>query len=162
METLAEIAQPAASLLKSRGETVATVESSGGGLISAVLLAVPGASAYFLGGGAIYTAQARERLLGVTAEALAGIRPSTEPYALLLARTVRERLDTTWALAETGASGPTGNAYGDAPGHSCIAVTGPLERAITLETGAADREANMWAFTKAALGLLTEGLEQGR
>jgi nicotinamide mononucleotide (NMN) deamidase PncC len=85
---------------------------------------------------------------------MAGMRASTEPYALLNARTIRESLGTTWGLSETGASGPTGNRYGDAAGHACIAVVGPVERAITLETGDTDREANMWKFAAAALELL--------
>jgi nicotinamide-nucleotide amidase len=115
---------------------------------------VPGASAYFLGGGIIYTAKARRDLLGVPDRAVASIRSSTEVYALTKARAVRERLGATWGLAETGAAGPTGNRYGDPPGHACIAVTGPAERVITVETGQADREGNMWAFTRAALDLL--------
>jgi nicotinamide mononucleotide (NMN) deamidase PncC len=106
----------------------------------------------------IYTAQARSGLLGLGPEQLAGIRSASEPYALLLARTARDRLGATWGLGETGAAGPSGNRYGDAPGHSCIAVTGPVERVLTLETGAANREANMWAFAEAALGLLRECL----
>src|SRR5205814_6691477 len=122
-----------------------------GGLISGALLAVPGASAYLLGGGVIYTQAARRGLLQVPDDAVKGIRSSTEAYALLNARTVRERLGATWGLAETGASGPTGNRYGDAAGHACIAVAGPVERVMTLETGDADREKNMWAFTRAAL-----------
>ena len=81
------------------------------------------------------------------------MRPSTEAYALLEASTIRERLGTTWGLGETGATGPSGNRYGDAPGHSCIAVAGPRSRSITLETGQADREANMWRFTQEALAL---------
>jgi nicotinamide mononucleotide (NMN) deamidase PncC len=122
-------------------------------LISATLLAVPGASAYFMGGGVIYTQAARRGLLQVGDDEVKGIRSSSEPYALLKARKVRERLGTTWGLSETGATGPTGNRYGDAAGHACIAVAGPVERVITLETGAGDREQNMWAFTRAALGL---------
>ena len=86
---------------------------------------------------------------------MAGMRPSTEAYALLSARRVRERHGATWGLGETGATGPTGNRYGDAAGHSCIAVAGPVERAITLETGSADRRANMDAFAKRALELFT-------
>ena len=89
-----------------------------------------------------------------------GIRSSTEEYALLNARAVRERLGTTWGLAETGASGPTGNRYGDAAGHTCIAVTGPVERTMTLETGDADRERNMWAFVDAAFVQLEECLRE--
>ena len=150
-------------LLKERKETVGVSESSAGGLISAALLAVPGASAYFLGGGIIYTQAARRALLRVPDESVAGIRSSTEAYALLKARTIRQLLGTTWGLAETGATGPTGNRYGDAAGHACIAVIGPsVERAITLETGDADREKNMWAFARAALALLEESLRAPR
>src|SRR6266513_123277 len=140
--------------LKARKETIAVAESSAGGLISAALLAVPGASAYFLGGGVIYTQAARRALLQVPDEAVKGIRSSTEAYALVKARTIRERLGATWGLAETGASGPTGNRYGDAAGHACFAIAGPVERAVTLETGHGDREKNMVAFAKAALALL--------
>ncbi len=148
------------ALLKERGETVAVSESSAGGLVSASLLSVPGASKYYLGGGVIYTHPAREHLLGVPREAMDGIRSSSEPYALLCARTMRTKLDATWGLAETGASGPTGNRYGDAAGHTCLAVTGPVERVITLETGDNDREANMWIFAKAALDLLRQCIEE--
>lgn len=153
-DLLAELSRSVAARLVARRETVGVSESSTGGLLSACLLAIPGASAYFLGGGVIYTQVARRALLGVPDDAVRGIRSSSEPYALLKARTVRERLGATWGLAETGAAGPTGNRYGDAAGHTCIAVAGPVERAITVETGRAEREANMWAFTRAALELL--------
>ena len=146
------------ALLKERKETIGIAESSAGGLISAALLAVPGASAYFLGGSVVYTQAARRALLGVPDESVAGIRSSTEAYARVKARTIRQLLGTTWGLAETGATGPTGNRYGDAAGHACIAVAGPVERAITLETRDGDREKNMWAFARAALALLEESL----
>jgi len=103
-----------------------------------------------------------EALLRVPDDSVKGIRSSSEPYALLKARMIRELLGATWGLAETGASGPTGNRYGDAAGHACIAVAGPVERAITLETGHGDREKNMWAFTKAALDLLETSLRKSR
>jgi len=157
---LAPLAAAAGSLLTRLRHTVGVSESSAGGLISAALLAIPGASAYFLGGGVIYTQNARRSLLGVGDESVKGIRSSTEAYALVGARAIREKLGTTWGLAETGATGPTGNRYGDAAGHACIAVTGPVERVITIETGRGDREANMWAFTRAALDLLTSCLEE--
>jgi nicotinamide-nucleotide amidase len=153
-DLLAGLSQSVAGRLMARRETVSVSESSTGGLISACLLAIPGASAYFLGGGVIYTQAARRALLGVQDDAVRGVRSSSEPYALLKARTIRERLGTTWGLAETGAAGPTGNRYGDAAGHSCLAVTGPIQRALTVETARADREANMWAFTRAAIDLL--------
>jgi len=161
MSELSGLAETLGELLKARKETLAVAESSAGGLISAALLAVPGASAYFLGGAVVYTQVARRGLLRVADETVAGIRSSTEAYAMLKARTIRAQLGATWGLAETGASGPTGNRYGDAAGHACLAVAGPVERVVTLETGDADRERNMWAFTKAALRLLETSL-QGR
>ena len=141
-----------ASLLRQRGQTLAVAESSAGGLINAALVAVPGASAYYLGGAIIYTPKGRDALLQL--EVPKGVRSATEAFAALLARRVREKLGATWGLAETGASGPTGNRYGDAPGHACIAVAGPVEAAITIETGSAEREANMWTFAAKALELL--------
>ena len=126
--------------------------------MSAALLAVPGASAYFLGGGVVYTQVARRALFELGDLAAHGMRASTEPYAKLLAHTARERFGATWALAESGATGPTGNRYGDKAGHSCIAVAGPYERAITIETGSGDRVGNMRAFGAAALDLLVEML----
>ena len=148
------------ALLKARRQTVAVAESSAGGLVSASLLAVPGASAYFLGGAVNYTAQAREQFLGISAADMAGMRSSSEPYAMLLARTLRTRFGTAWGIAETGASGPGGNRYGDAAGHSCLAVSGPVERVVTLETGHGDRAANMRAFTLALLDLFEKTLTE--
>jgi len=157
MQTLLPVAAKIAARLKERRETVAVAESSTGGLIAAVLLALPGASAYFVGGAVVYTQTARTALLGIGDAEMAGMRASTEPYALLVARRMRERHDTTWAIGETGATGPTGNRYGDAAGHSCIAVVGPtIERAVTLETGSSDRQANMRAFALRALELFSE------
>lgn len=152
MDRLTAIAGPLGALLKEKKQTVVVAESSAGGLISAALLSVPGASAYFMGGGVIYTRDARRELLGLP-EDVVTMRASTEEYALLLANAAREKLGTTWALAETGASGPTGNRYGDAAGHCCMAVVGPAEKAATLETGLSDREENMWRFAEASLEL---------
>src|SRR3712207_1164426 len=135
MDDLLPLAERIASLLKERGETIAIAESSTGGLVSAALLAVPGASAYFLGGAVVYTRVARTALLDIGDAAVSGLRSSTEAYALLLARTAQQRLGATWGLGESGAAGPAGNRYGDAPGHTCLGVAGPVERAITLETG---------------------------
>jgi nicotinamide-nucleotide amidase len=158
MDELLPLAARAGERLKQRGETIAIAESSSGGLLSAVLLAVPGASAYFLGGAVVYTAKARVLLMDLPRASVAGMRSASEPYAMLLARTARERFSATWGLSETGAAGPTGNPYGDAAGHSCIALSGVMERAITLETADSDRVANMRAFTKAALELLLSSI----
>jgi nicotinamide-nucleotide amidase len=158
MQDLIARADKAARLLKHRGETIAVAESSTGGLIAAALLALPGASAYFLGGAVVYTQVARRALLDLPDISSLGIRASTQPYALLLAQTARQRFAATWAVAESGATGPTGNRYGDPAGHSCIAVAGRSERAITLETGSSDRLGNMHAFTATALDLLLDVL----
>lgn len=161
MYELEALAAKVAELLKERGETVAVAESSAGGLISAALLAVPGASAYYLGGGVIYTRDAREALMGFTDEELRGIRSSSEPYAVRLAERVREKLDTDWAIGETGAAGPSGNRYGDAAGHTCIAIAGPMPQVITVETSSPDRVRNMWRFTAEALDLFERTLKVG-
>ncbi len=150
MQELIARADKGARLLKQRGETIAVAESSTGGLIAAALLALPGASAYFLGGAVVYTQ--------VPDISTLGMRASTQPYALLLAQTAQQRFSATWAVAESGATGPAGNRYGDPAGHSCIAVAGRTERAITLETGSDDRVGNMHAFTAAALDLLLDVL----
>ena len=159
METLLPIAAEVAERLKARGETIAIAESSTGGLIAAALLAVPGASAYFLGGAVVYTGAARQGFMAITPDDMAGLRPSTEPYARLLAERARERIGAVWGLGETGAAGPGGNRYGDAAGHCCIAISGPAEMAATIETGSGDRAANMRAFAHAALVALREALE---
>lgn len=157
--TLLERAAQVAARLVERRETVAVAESSAGGLISAALLAVPGASAYFVAGAVVYTGKARMSLLGLTREAVAGVRSASEPYALILAQTVRENHGATWGLSETGAAGPSGNGYGDPAGHTCFAVSGRSETASTLRTGSSDRQSNMTAFAAAALDLLAAALE---
>ena len=160
MKQLVAIAEQIAAKLVERHETIAVAESSTGGLISAALLAVPGASAYFLGGGVVYTRDARRILMDIPDEAMKGIRSASEPYAKLLAGQIKQRFSTSWGLSETGATGPTGNRYGDAAGHSCMAVAGPQAQVITLETGSNDRLANMQAFASTALNLLLQNLSR--
>ena len=160
MKELVGIAEQIAAKLIARKQTIAIAESSTGGLISAALLSVPGASAYYLGGSVVYTRDARRLLMDISDEAMKGFRSSSEPYATLLANQVRQRFATDWGLSETGATGPTGNRYGDAAGHSCMAVAGPQSAVITLETGSADRQANMQSFASAALNLLLQNLSR--
>ena len=162
MDELLPLAEKIAARLIARKETVAVAESSTGGLVSAALLALPGASAYFVGGAVVYTKASRAALMGIGDADMAGLRPSTEAYALLLARRARARVGATWGVAETGATGPTGNRYGDAAGHTCIAVVGPVERAGTLETGSGDRRANMDAFAKRVLELMSDAIAAAR
>ena len=153
------LAEKAGTILRDKGDTVGIAESSSGGLISAHLLAIAGASAYFLGGSVIYTRYAGRGLLGVTDDEMEGMRAATESYASLNAGRISEILGSTWGLSETGATGPDGNRYGDDAGHSCIAVSGPVSRSRTIETGSNDRQENMIAFSIAALELLIECLQ---
>ena len=159
MQSLIPIAEKIAARLKARGDTLAIAESSAGGLISAALLAVPGASVYFLGGAVVYTQNARSGLIGITPSDMEGMRASTETYVQMLAEEAADRLGATWAIAETGATGPSGNRYGDAAGHCCIAVCGPYNISLTIETGNDDRQQNMRAFAAKALETMLEALE---
>ena len=160
MKELVTVAEQIAAKLIERKQTIAVAESSTGGLISAALLAVPGASAYFLGSAVVYTRDARRILMDIPDEAMKGIRSASEPYAQLLARQVCQRFSSHWGLSETGATGPTGNRYGDAAGHSCMAVSGPQASVITLETASADRQGNMQVFAATALKLLLQNLSR--
>ena len=161
MQDLVPIAEQISAKLIERRQTIAVAESSTGGLISAALLAVPGASAYFLGAAVVYTRDARRILMDIPDDAMKGIRSASEPYAKLLASQIRKRFSCDWGLSETGATGPTGNRYGDAAGHSCMAIAGPSEPiAMTLETGSADRLANMHVFASTALNFLLHNLSR--
>jgi nicotinamide-nucleotide amidase len=150
-----------AAALKARGETVAVAESSTGGLIAASLLAVPGASAYFLGGSVVYTLASRRELLRIGASDVEGLEPLSEPMARRFAQQARQQLGATWGVAELGAAGPAGARYGHPAGTSVLAVDGPVTASVTVQTGSDDREANMWRFTEAALSLLEQVLEAG-
>ena len=151
MKPLEQMATRIAELLKARGDTVAICETTSGGLVSAGLLAVPGASSYYRGAAVTYTGVARARFLGIELEDYPGVRSSSEPYARIIAEAVRKQLAATWGIGETGAAGPAGNPYGDAPGHTCIAIAGPVDYCETLETGLNDREENMWLYAKRTL-----------
>jgi PncC family amidohydrolase len=159
-EQLRALAERVGGRLRARGETVAIAESSAGGLVSAALLAVPGASAYFRGGGVVYTGDAKSLFLKLTKTAVTKPRAATPEHSLVLARGVRERLSATWGLGETGAAGPTGNRYGDPAGHTCVGVAGPVELTETLETGRTDRYGNMEEFAIAALKCLETALSR--
>lgn len=159
MDRLLPLAAEVGELLKARGETIAISESSSGGLISAALLAAPGASKFYRGAGIVYAPNAFYGLLGLTREDITGMRSSSEPYAQFMASTIRTKLRAGWGLCETGAAGPSGNGYGDAAGHSCVAFAG-ADGAVsrTLETGLSDRPENMVLFAQEALLLAKESL----
>jgi len=154
MNELESMAAAVGETLKARGETVMVAESACGGLISAALLAVPGASAYYRGGLVLYTYESRRKFLSQDGkDPFEGITPSSEEYAAAMARAARATLNPTWAISEVGTAGPTaGRRHG--PGHACIAVDGPRSRAVTIETRQSDRVTNMHVFARAALDLL--------
>lgn len=160
MHSLIEMVGELGELLKSTKQTVGVAESSSGGLISSSLLSVPGASAYFMGGTVIYTRESRKVFLELDLSRLKGMEPLTEPMAEVFAETIRENLNTQWGVAELGAAGPAGSAYGHPPGTSVIAVDGPIKLSQTVETGSDNREENMWAFADAALKLLMKAVSQ--
>lgn len=160
MNNLSERGLIVADLLKSKQQTVAVAESSTGGLISSSLLAVPGASAYFLGGTIIYTIEARRDLLGIPDEVLKGQTPLSEEYVSLCARQIRKTLNATWGIAELGATGPAGTRYGHQPGICVLAIDGPVSLTHRIENGSPDRERNMEIFADAAIELLKQAIEK--
>lgn len=145
--------------LAERGETIAVAEGSCGGLVSAALLARPGASAYYLGGGVIYTGRAVKGLIAGSVEAPPELRGASEPFAQYLAESIATRLGATWGLGEGGATGPSGNPYGDPAGHVWVALHGPAPATKNVRTGVSDRTANMLAFATIALELLGTSLD---
>jgi PncC family amidohydrolase len=152
-DRLAELGREAGALLAERGETVAVAEGSAGGLVSAALLAVPGASNYYLGGVVAYTARANSTFLAGAVEAPEGMRGATEEFATYLAASAAARLGATWGIGEGGAAGPA-NRYGDPAGHAWVAVAGPAPSARHVLTGLDDRGENMVRFAEEALDLL--------
>ena len=160
MEALQPMAASIAEILRAREETVAICETTAGGLVSAALLSIPGASRYYAGAAVTYTGVARSVFTGISLDDYPGVRSSSEPYAKIIAEIIRQRLGATWGIGETGAAGPGGNVYGDASGHTCIAIAGPTEYVETLETGLEDREENMWLFTKRTLEVFESVLRE--
>ncbi len=157
---LTTFALTAAGLLKDRHESIAVAESSTGGLISASLLAVPGASTYYQGGTVIYTRESRKIFMDLPMDKLKGVKPLTEEIAEIFAESIRQSLDATWGIAELGVAGPSGTPYSDEAGISVFAVSGPLVRSRKFVTGHNDREKNMHQFTEGALGLLESTLRE--
>ena len=155
----ADLAAQVGQALTDRKQSVAVGESSAGGLISSTLLSVPGASAFYMGGAVVYTGWS-QGLLFERGELPPGTRGATEAFACALALNAASRMSSDWGLAETGATGPHGNPYGDPAGHAWVAVRRPDRTTVArnVTTNSNDRVANMHAFTAAALGLLLSEL----
>jgi PncC family amidohydrolase len=148
-----------AAHLTARGETVAVAETAAGGLISAALVAVPGASAWFLGGAVGHGAGAKARWLELPAEAFVPEGVVSAAGAAALARAARTALGATWGLAEAGIAGPqTGRRSRKGAGLAYLAVDGPVTLTREVTTGSDDRRANQEGFARAALALFEEAL----
>ena len=154
-DTVSKIAE----LLIERGDTVSVAESSTGGLISANLLSVPGASAFFKGGSVVYTLAARKAFLELDSERVRKHKPLTEKIVAEFARAARKKLNATWGIAELGATGPSGTPYGHAAGIGVFAVSGPRLLSGKTETGESNRQSNMLFFTEACLVLFLSALK---
>ncbi|MGE0057737.1 MAG: CinA family protein [Dehalococcoidia bacterium] len=156
------LANEIAALLIERGEKVAVAEATAGGIVSAALLWVPGASRYYAGGGVTYTLASRIALAGVPAETLENYRGTTPEMIATLAESMRQRLNADWCISESGLAGPTGGRSGAAPGRVTIGVAGPVSRTEVFETGVDDREANMIDFATKALRYLRDAIVEAK
>ncbi len=152
------LANEIASLLTERAETVCVADGTTGGLVSAALLSVAGASRYFAGGGVLYTLNSRIQLAGADPKLFIDYRGTTAEMLAAVAEALRQRLDATWCIAESGLAGPTGGRSGAPPGRTTLAVAGPIQRTEVVDTGLADREANMVEFTTLTLRFLRDTL----
>ena len=150
---LVKLAERLAERLIARGETIALVETASGGLASAALLAVPGASAYFVGSAVAYSRKSRHALLSLSGSDVAGLEPMSDGMGIAFARRARTRMEADWGLAELGIAGPAGSPYGGPAGVALVAASGPVDLARRIETGSADRPGNMQRFAEALLEL---------
>lgn len=154
------LVEEVASLLIARGETIAVAESTTGGLLSAALLRVPGASKYYAGGGVTYTLNSRVALAGMPPDAYANYQGTTPDMLAALAEGMRVRLGATWCIAESGLAGPTPGRSGAPPGRTTMSVAGPVAHTEVTETGLADREANMIEFATRTLRFLRDAIRE--
>lgn len=144
----------AGSLLKSRGETLATAESCTGGLLGSRITDVSGSSAYYLGGAVCYTGAAKIALAGVDPSLIREHGEVSEAVAVALARGIRERFGSTWGAGITGIAGPTGGTPEKPAGTVHIAVAGPQGHKHRHVFWQGPRALVKWYSTQQALDLL--------
>ena len=145
--------------LARRGETVATAESLTGGLLSALLTDVPGASRSLVGGVVSYATRVKVSVLDVPPDVVERHGVVSEECAVAMARGVRRRLDATWGVATTGVAGPD-TQEGRPVGTVWVAVAGPGRLASRLLALTGDRRAIREASCGAALSLLQDLLRE--
>jgi len=154
------LANDIAERLIARGETVAVAEATAGGLVSAALLSVAGASKFYKGGGVVYTLASRTALAGADAKQYENYRGTTPEMLASLTESMRRRLDATWCIAESGLAGPTGGRFGATVGKVTIGVAGPVSRVEVFQTGLSDRIENMVEFATRSLRYLSDAIRE--
>jgi len=154
------IASNLIALLTERKETLAVAESLTGGLVAASLTDVPGSSHVFLGGVVTYATQSKVSILGIDAPLIDRHGVFSREVAEAMAVAVRERFDSTWAVATTGVAGP-GPHQGIGAGEVWIAVSGPQSASEHLSLGDLGRSQVRGGAVTGALALLSRILRAG-
>ena len=154
------LAKDIAPILTGNNETLSVAESSAGGLISACLLSIPGASSFFVGGSVLYSYKIRRELVGMGKEEHRIYGGSTPELILEMAQRFRNRIGTDWVIGEGGAAGPSKSPYGHNAGYTALAIAGPISRTKSIETGKSDRIENMSEFATALLSFFLDVLKE--
>lgn len=147
-----------AATLATRHRTLATAESCTGGLVGVYITAVPGSSAYFLGGMVAYANEAKVALLGVRPETLAQFGAVSAETACEMAAGARTRLGADIAVSVTGIAGPDGGTAAKPVGLVYIGLAAAGGVAAHRFVFAGDRAAVREAAVAAALTLVLEAL----
>ncbi|MCD9187594.1 MAG: competence/damage-inducible protein A [Pyrinomonadaceae bacterium] len=95
-------------LLAGRGKTLSIAESCTGGLIGERLTDVAGSSKYFIEGAVTYANDAKIRTLNVPKEVIEANGAVSAPTAEAMAKGIRDRSGTDFAISVTGIAGPDG------------------------------------------------------
>ncbi len=144
--------------LTQRGETLALAESCTGGGIADRLTNVPGASAALLAGFVTYSNAAKQKLLGVSAEALAQHGAVSEVVARQMAEGARRETGANYALSVTGIAGPSGGTAAKPVGTVFIGLAGPFDTKLEPHFNPWDRETFKQVTAQQALDLLRRTL----
>ena len=146
--------------LRQSGKTVACAESCTGGNIARMITAVPGASAYFLGGVVAYANRVKQNVLGVRAEDLEAFGAIRKTVAMNKAEGVRRVTGADYAVSTTGIAGPDGGTPGKPVGTVWIAVAGPNGSHAEKFTFSRTRERNIGRASVKAISLMLEEMEK--
>ena len=156
----ANMEQVAGRLLEDAHATLAVAESCTGGMLAQRITAVPGSSAYFLGGVVCYSNAVKESWLGVSADVLASNGAVSAPVAQALAEGIRGRLNSTYGLGITGIAGPDGGTKEKPVGTVFISLAAPEGSQVVEKHYWGERDIVRWQATQTALDLLRRALQQ--